>query len=828
MPQGENLFGELESNEPWLVEVALPVPLRQSFTYKIPTRDYDPADIVRGLRVLVPFRSKLLNGVTVGDAYRSGDHHPRTRFLVSCELGHTVLAPEIYELIDWMTRYYRAPIGEAAKLALPPGILNEKEIQFALTESGRDYIETSPDGVLLGQLAGGPATRREWNLKAKTEIKLEDIRHWEDQGFLRIHARDQEKESIPHITVVALTEAGHSSDLDALSRAVKQREVLLWLRSYPREVVTYREINEAFSNGTAMIAQLVKRGLCEKRRIPKYELVFNQEHFEPDEIKTLTDEQQNAFDQIVASLEERSFRSFLVFGVTGAGKTEVYLRAIQHCLEQGRQALFLVPEIALTPLMHRRIRDRFGERLAILHSAVGMSQRSEAWANVLAGKVDVVLGARSGIFAPLPRLGLVIVDEEHDQSYKQNDGIRYHARDLALVRAKMAGATVVLGSATPSLESWQNYHNGRHGLITLTKRATRAPLPAVEVVDMCDEFKAQRRRPLLSRRLRETMRATLEAGHQVMILLNRRGYHSFLLCRKCGHVEMCRQCEVSLTYHRTDRHLRCHYCGESRAVPEACSACGASGAGLQFFGEGTQQIEELIQKEFPEFVVDRLDRDRLSAREAGQKILEKFENRETHILVGTQMIAKGHDFPNVTLVGILNADQGLRIPDFRSAEYVFQLITQVAGRSGRGENPGYVIIQTYMPDHYSIVHAANHDFLSFLGKEIRYREHLFYSPFAYMINIMVTHTDDQKAYGAAQWMAAQLGRQKDRNRMVILGPTKAPIGKIKGAFRYQIVLKSGERTSLHRHADAVVEACVAWGMIARPAVILDIDPYQFF
>lgn len=812
---------------PWLVEVALPVPLRQTFTYKIPAADIAPSAVKRGLRVLVPFRSKLLYGITMSDAYQSEQAYPRTRYLVSCDTGQVMIQDEIHQLLEWMVRYYRAPIGEAVKLALPPGVLNEKEIQFALSPKGRTYAETQADAGLLVHLLGGAQTRKEWQVKAKTEIKLEDIRFWEDQGLLFIQARDQEKESIPHITVVAVTEQARTIDLAVFGRAFKQKELLQWLLDRDAPYVRLAELYADFGQVSSLLNQLIKKGLVVRKRVPKYEFLDDEAAVKADAVFTLTDEQGTAFDAITAGLDLAAFGSYLLFGVTGAGKTEIYLRAIQHCLENGRQALFLVPEIALTPLMHRRISDRFGDRLAILHSAVGMSQRSEAWANVLAGKVDVVLGARSGVFAPLPRLGLVIVDEEHDQSYKQNDGIRYHARDLALVRGKMAEAVVVLGSATPSLESWQNYRRGRHHLLTLTQRATKAKLPQVEIVDMRDEFKTQRKRPLLSRRLEQSIGETLQNGNQVMILLNRRGFHNFLMCRKCGQVEMCSQCEVCLTFHRTDQRLHCHYCNETRVVPPVCGGCGADGVALQFFGEGTQQIEDFIQQKFPDSVVDRMDRDRLGTREAHQKILEKFESRQTDILVGTQMIAKGHDFPNVTLVGIVNADQGLRIPDFRSSETVFQLLTQVAGRSGRGKNPGRVVIQTYMPEHYCIQFAAEHDFPAFLKKELTYREHLFYPPFAHMINIMVTHKDDQKAAQAIQWMAAQLNSVRQRADLVILGPTKAAIGRIKGAWRYQIVLKAGDRAKLHGYADQVVEECVKRGLIDRPAVIFDIDPYQF-
>jgi len=812
-------------NEIWRVEVAVPVPLRMTFTYRVPD-ELDPTTIEPGQRVLVPFRHKLRHGVIMGPAYRGADASA-IRALVACETEQRILAPEIMALLDWLAKYYRSPIGEAVKLALPPGVLSEKEASFRITESGR-AADVAAGNRPLALLGAKPLTRKAWEALAQAEISFADIRRWERDGLIAVIAEGETRRAVPHVKAVRLTPEGAGIAFDTLSRAPRQRAMLKLLREETREVVALSELAERLDRAPALIRELEKRGYCEKIEVPEHQLLVLQQYVESDEAKVPTPEQQVALEAITAALETASYSGFLMFGVTGAGKTEVYLRAIRHCLDQGRQALFLVPEIALTPLMQRRIMDRFGERLAILHSAVGSARRAEDWARVLAGKVDVVLGARSGIFAPLPRLGLVIVDEEHDQSYKQSDGIRYHARDLALVRASRVGATVVLGSATPSLESWHNHQRGRLSLLTLRNRATNAPLPAVEIVDMREEFKRRRRRPILSERLQSLMGRELDKGHQVMILLNRRGYFAFMLCRKCGEAVMCSQCEVSLTYHRTDHTLKCHYCGETRAVPTTCPSCNQPAEMMQFFGEGTQQIQETIQNTFPGFTIDRLDRDRLTNREAHQKILANFEKGLTRILVGTQMIAKGHDFPNVTLVGIVNADMGLRRPDFRCAEVTFQLLTQVAGRSGRGQSPGWVVIQTYMPDHYSITCAAEHDFPAFLQQEMRYRETMFYSPFAYLVAILVTHRDEPTAQGVTGWMGQQLINLRKRGSLTVLGPVRAPIGKIKGAYRYQIVLKSADRHHLHTLADSVVEEVVKRKLLPRTAIIIDIDPYQFF
>jgi len=815
------------STEPtWLVDVAVPVPLRQTFSYRLPKK-LDPDLVRQGYRVLVPFGPRLLHGITMSDAYACEEPEHKLRTLVKLDTTHQILSVEIRELLEWMAKYYRSPIGEMVKMALPPGILGKPNLCFRLTPKGIRHVEDAASDRRLGLLHHRPLTRKAWEVKAQAKIPFRQIRDWEDKGYLEILNEIPQKDAIPHTTVLTLTEAGSASDLQALKRAPKQRQIVAWLRARDQPSVSRKDLNSAFPNAASAIKALVDRGLVIQKEVPTHQLSMQTSATERATSIQLNPEQVAAFDAIHAAIESKTFKPFLLFGVTGSGKTEIYLRAISKCLEQGRQALFLVPEIALTPLMQKRIVERFGDRLAILHSAVGQTQRSKAWSKVLAGKVEVVLGARSGIFAPLPNLGLLIVDEEHDTSYKQQDGVRYHARDLALVRAQKAGATIILGSATPSLESWHNQERGRFDLLTLNRRATNAPLPAVTIVDMREEFKALRKRALFSRELLQRLRTSLDRGQQAMILLNRRGYHSFLLCRKCGQCATCSQCEVALTYHRTDGRLKCHYCEETRPVPNDCAHCGSPAAMMQFFGEGTQQVQEALAKVFPDTVIDRLDRDRLTRKEAHRNILQKFELGQTQILVGTQMIAKGHDFPNVTTVGIINADQGLRMPDFRAAEHVFQLITQVAGRSGRGDSPGSVVIQTYMPEHYSVQCAADHDFSAFLKKEMRYRRHLFYPPFSYAVHILVQDKQAERGWQAIQWMVSRLKSHKEAEALVILGPTKAPIGKIKEIFRFQLLVKSPNRGLLHRLCDQVIESAIARNLISRTGVILDIDPYQF-
>lgn len=816
----------LLNTDSWFVDVAVPVPLRQVFTYRLPD-NIIPSTVAKGYRVLVPFGPRLLHGITMSEAHQHAQDQRKLRTLVKLDTKHRVLSPEITQLVEWMVDYYRSPIGEIIKLALPPGILGKPNLCFRLTDKGHTFLETQAEARILRLLTLKPLTKKAWELKAQAEISQKQIRLWEDDGLLEILSELPQKEAIPHAPALALTPRGKETDPAALKRARKQQKIISWLQQQDREYLSQKELNYVFPNNSGILRTLEEKGWIVRKQLPTHQLSWDPAAVEKEAPFELTAEQQDAFTAIQIALTEKTYKPFLMFGVTGAGKTEVYLRAISHCLRQGLQALFLVPEIALTPLMQRRIIDRFGERLAILHSAVGASQRSQAWSKVLAGKVEVVLGARSGIFAPLPRLGLIIVDEEHDTSYKQHDGVRYHARDLALVRAKMADATIILGSATPSLESWHNYERGKFSLLTLRQRATNASLPTVAIVDMREEFKAQRKRPLFSRTLIKQLRETVDKGQQAMILLNRRGFHSFLLCRKCGETLNCSHCEVSLTFHRTEGRLKCHYCEEMRQVPADCPHCAAPAAMMQFFGEGTQQVQEQLASQFPEAVIDRLDRDQLTRKDAHRQILQRFEKGETQILVGTQMIAKGHDFPNVTCVGIINADQGLRMPDFRCAEHVFQLITQVAGRSGRGSLHGQVVIQTYMPEHYSIQCAAKHDYEAFLKKEMRYRRHLFYPPFSHTLHLLVQDKQGERAWNAIHWMVAQIKARPEARGFVVLGPTKAPIGRIKDIFRFQLLIKSSKRRQLHAVTDYIVESAITQNMINRTSVIMDIDPYQF-
>ena len=534
----------------------------------------------------------------------------------------------------------------------------------------------------------------------------------------------------------------------------------------------------------------------------------------------LTREQSVALARIQDQLQAGAFGVILLHGVTGSGKTEVYMRTIELALARGRSALMLLPEINLTPAMTSLFAERFGGRVAVLHSGFSDQEREAQWRRVREGGADIVIGTRSAVFAPLDRPGLIIVDEEHDGSYKQEEAPRYNGRDVAIVRGQQTNATVVLGSATPAIESRYHAETGKYQLLELEARVQERPLPDTEVVDMRQEFAETGRQSFLSRRLNEEIARRLSQREQILILLNRRGYSAFVLCRSCGKAIECENCSIALTHHRRMGKLMCHYCGFTRPVPRVCPQC--SGEHLYFMGQGSERIEETLHSHFPEARIGRLDRDTARGHGKAESILASFREHELDILVGTQMIAKGHDIHKVTLVGVINADIGLALPDFRASERTFQLLTQVAGRAGRGELPGEVIIQTYYPDHYAIKAAAAQDYSQFYKQELHFREVMRYPPFSALANVLVKGTTAE----AAMKLAGRLGRHLESlagRGCNVLGPAAAPIPRLKRSYRYHFLLKAARRSSLRK----VLESCrefAAREKFPATSLIIDVDP----
>jgi primosomal protein N' (replication factor Y) len=561
----------------------------------------------------------------------------------------------------------------------------------------------------------------------------------------------------------------------------------------------------------------VKRGIV---ALSQEAAAFRMSGMKPRKLEFLfTPAQKAALNTIITATEERQFLPMLLHGITGSGKTAVYLSAMQAVLAKGRSAILLVPEIGLTPAVAADLHQIFGDEVAILHSGLSDDERAEQWRHIRNGESHIVVGTRSAIFAPVPDLALIVVDEEHDHSYKQEETPRYHARDVAVMRAKMCNAAVVLGSATPSLETYYNAVTGKYRLLELPERIEKRPLPEVQVLDMREEFQRTRKDEPLSRKLVEEIGERLARHEQVMVLLNRRGYSAFVLCRECGESVQCKNCAISMTYHKREHRLMCHYCGYTRPAPRTCPKCGSEY--VQYLGTGSEKLEHILHGMFPQARIARLDRDTVHGRDDFERMLSALQAGEIDLLVGTQMIAKGHDVANVTLVGVVGSDAALSFPDFRAAERTFQLLTQVAGRAGRGDTPGKVVLQTFFPDHYAIQFAAAHDYHGFYEKEIRFRSWMHYPPFNAVSNVLVRSS---KLDEALAWSGI-LGKWFEASRLTgirVMGPAAAVIVRLKTEYRYHFLLKSASRERMN----AALRSMLTYAdtqKIPRNNVVVDVD-----
>jgi primosomal protein N' (replication factor Y) len=604
----------------------------------------------------------------------------------------------------------------------------------------------------------------------------------------------------------------------------KQAAALQYLRAAGKPVEV-RQLRRNAHCGTAPIEALVLKGLVRRavRRIENFHSADGETAPAHGPI-TLNADQQQVWQALEPALKEGGFRAFLLHGVTGSGKTEIYLRAIEEVIRQGKEALVLVPEISLTPQTIQRFQGRCGS-VAVLHSHLGNAERGSHWRQVAAGKVQVVVGARSAVFAPTRKLGLIVIDEEHENTFKQETTPRYHGRDVAVMRARLENIPILLGSATPSLESWHNAQRGQYTLLSLPQRVLERPLPAVNLIDLRHEQPRRGRAGAISDSLEQAMRAALEDGGQVMLLLNRRGFSTHVHCPTCGHVESCRFCDLALTYHKERDVMLCHYCGFEQEPQRSCPLCGQSA--VRYHGLGTEKLQVEIEERFPGYTVRRMDSDTMKRPGSHGRVLSAFRRGLIHILVGTQMIAKGLDFPNVTLVGVVNADVGLHFPDFRSAERTFQLLSQVAGRAGRGPRGGRVLVHTFTPEHPSIALAAAHDYAGFVASELAHRKAHLYPPYQRLARLIVRSRSQEAASTFAEQLAAAfqkvLHAQTDGPKVRLLGPAEAPVFRLKGYFRYHFQLQSGSPGALHQLLRGVLPT-------VRPPtdveLTLDIDPFQ--
>jgi primosomal protein N' (replication factor Y) len=747
------------------VEVALPVPLRRVFTYDVPAAL--KGSLQPGSRVAVSFSRRKLAGFVVSGREDLPEGVARALPVAGLLEREPVFTQELLRFLDQAAKYYMHPLGEVLRAAAP----------------------ALPSGAM---------------------------RRLRADGFLEA-SENLPGQRVAHHTTWKVTPTG--KDAEGIRLGARQKKLIELLAG--RESLVLEELRGVVNDPRAVVRSLVEKGHVEYEEVEASRDPFFRTPVARDEPHPPTPAQQLAIDTIGDAIANRTGEAFLLHGVTGSGKTEVYLRAIDDVRKAGRGAVLLVPEIALTPQLVGRFRARFGDDIAVLHSGLTARQRDDAWQELRRGRVRVAIGARSALFAPVADLGLIVVDEEHDPSFKQDEGFRYHARDMALLRAQYAGAVCVLGSATPSIESYHRAIDGRLRLLSLPTRATGASMPEVEIVDLRRHRRGPTGHPLLTGPLHSAIGECLRTEHQAILFLNRRGFSPSVRCTACGAVAECPACSVALTEHRGQGALRCHYCDFHRSVALPCAECGSTEH--KPIGVGTEQLEKSIEESFPKARVARLDRDTASG-EGVEAVLDRLRTGEVDVLVGTQMVTKGHDIAGVTLVGVALADQSLAFPDFRASERTFQLLAQVAGRAGRADSPGKVILQTFQPDHPAVRLAAEHDYERFYAAEIRDREEVGYPPFARLVAVRVHAGAEADARGATQALA-DLARQHQAvqdGAVQVLGPAPAPLLRLRGRYHYRLLLKSTDRKLL-RNVTAHLAARIDQGLPPAHAT-LDIDP----
>ncbi len=779
------------------VDVAVPVGVRKTFAYSVPSQFRDT--IAVGMRVLVPFGRKLITGVVVHESSEAPVGDFRLRPLRQLLDPRPIVSSDLIETGLWVAERYFAPPGEVLRALFPAGGQSSGFERVSLSGKARNLVAgglhppgLEPQEEALLQLLHHEGSMSLDDLKEESGIR--DVARWldslEGRGFVELETavsrgRVAEKErlgirllpgGIPDGTPLTVTQ---KRLVDALERG----EVPVPLQDALRRAET-----------TAAVARaLALKGLVEISPMRIHRLPLDLRETPARRVHVLTESQERAFREVLGAVHAGQSRRFLLHGVTGSGKTEVYLRLIAEVLNRGGSAMFLVPEIGLTPLLSRIAVSHFPDKVGLLHSGMSHGERFDQWSRIRNGEAPVVVGTRSAVFAPLENLSIVIIDEEQDPSYKQDESPCYHAREVAWHRLQRTNGVLLMGSATPSVETFHAAsRTGEIGYLSMPERIEARPLPDIEIVDMGLEFQKRGKTAVVSEALLGELRQRLGRGEQAMILLNRRGYSRSLLCRNCGHSVTCSDCSVAMTYHQEGGLLTCHYCGAERNIPKSCANCG--GEFIYFVGIGTEQLEEVLRKLLPKARISRLDRDSTRRRGTLRKALLDFAAGKIDLLVGTQMLAKGHDFHNVTLVGVISADTGLLFPDFRAAERAFQLLTQVAGRAGRGESPGRVVIQSFYPDHYALRFARRQDYAGFFAHEIEFRQLLAYPPFTALVQVLISDENPTRAGQTSAKVAAALraaAAEVDRDRRLhLLGPAPAPIEKLRGKYRFQILIKA--------------------------------------
>ncbi|CUU10884.1 replication restart DNA helicase PriA [Candidatus Kryptobacter tengchongensis] len=783
------------------VNVALPVPVNKLFTYIVPDELRD--DVAVGKRVIVPFGEQELTGIIVEVSTQSGWH--RLKEIKDVLDQVPAFSEEMLKLTKWVADYYLASWGEVLKTALPAGTVLESRSIVRLRRQLEPEVlsnmeKSSPKKAeVLKFLISQNSPVAIKTLKNKFHFKnIYSILHsLESLGYIEIERYlPEQKAKIKFEKFVSISKsyADNSKKLTQVIEELektspKQVEILLFLLARLKKgesEVLLSDLLRVTGASMQTVKKLAERGLIEiykKEAIRKFEYEFD----EPDKKFELNEYQKKALIEIKKAIDSESFKTFLLYGVTGSGKTQIYIEAIKEIIKLGKTAIVLVPEISLTPQIVNRFKKSFGDIVGVLHSRMSIGERYDSWRMIKNGVYKIVIGPRSAIFAPLDKIGLIVVDEEQESSYKQFDlPPRYNARDVAIMRGRINNAVVILGSATPSLESYYNAKLGKYHLLVLPERVDNAKLPKIEVVDMIKERKEHANKTSISTLLTQKIDERISRGEGIIIFQNRRGYSTYIECQDCGYVEMCDNCSVTLIFHKAGNHLRCHYCGFVKSVPEKCRRCG--GIKLKLKGVGTQRVEDELAQIFSSAKIIRMDLDTTMGKKSYDKIMQRFANGEADILLGTQMVAKGLDFSRVTLVGVISADIPMLIPDFRSSERTFQLLTQVAGRAGRSEKEGEVIIQTFQPDHYIFNYVVEHKTLEFYERELKIRKELNYPPFTRLILIEFKGRNEKNVELASDEFAKEL-RSKVHLPVQILGPAPAAIPKINQNYRYHIIMK---------------------------------------
>lgn len=799
------------------IQVAVPIPGDEYYSYTVPEHLKD--GIVLGKRVLVPFRNRKSIGFVVGLGDPPADI--KLKDIIDIIDEEPLFDQRRLEFLKWVSNYYIASLGIVLKAAHPGGLGVSLKRLITITENGINALNadrlTSHESLVLNTVcnSGEITSQKLLNLVENTSNEL--LNSFKRRNLIEFN---YEIASDSKIKTEKIIVAGDGASLDSpmLQRKHAKVQILEYVLTHRR--VSLADLKEIFGNVGAHIPWLeqyefVKIEHQEISRNPFSEIKLSNEP--PPKLNL---DQEIAYEKVAGAIQSEEFSPFLLHGVTGSGKTEVYLRTIGEVIKKGKEALVLVPEISLTPQLVKRFRSRFGDEVAVVHSALSDGERFDAWRMASRGEVKVVIGARSAIFAPLKNLGIIIVDEEHETSYKQEEAPAYNARDLSLVLGRMTNSVVILGSATPSVESYSNALKNRYTYLSMPLRVEDKSMPEIKVIDMKNESA-----DIFSETLKQSIVDNFEESKQTILFLNRRGYSGLLICPACGDLLKCPNCTVSLTYHAGDDSIKCHMCGLSEKSIPNCGKCGESVRGL---GVGTQKVEEEIKRILPEAAVARMDRDTASGKNKLLKLYSRLERGEIDVLIGTQMVAKGHDLPGVTLVGVISADISLGVPDFRSGERTFQLLTQVAGRSGRGRHLGRAVVQTFNPDHPSITYATHQDSKGFLEQELRLREELKYPPFTRLVNIKFSgrfESDTENIVKESGKLASKMVSKLPVGAIEIIGPSACPIYKIRNRFRFQMLFKSTNTGIIHNFAKQFLASISKMSSNVRCSV--DVDPYYF-